>query len=522
MSIIKSEIHKHFKSIPNVKLGVSRLFIPVAVFLIGIICFISDSFCLFDFPLDDAWIHQVYSQSFAFGHGFQYNDGIQEAGSTSPLWAIVTSPAHWFGIWGDEIVVTTVKAIGILLGVIAVLLLQKIVEISADSKKIAVIAASLFALEPRLLFSSLSGMETNLLLALFLSGTYAFLKQKWFVAVILFSMMPVTRPEAAVMLPVCILGLFICGRKQVPFVKQLIMSVVIWIPLLCWSVFCKFANGHWLPNTYYLKAQAFTFDIRKLYSGWEAVSGHGYASLFIFYIGTGVYLLWCYNNKYYMPMLFIISAPLIYFLAVSGSRQIINDGYYWTRWIDPASLVLTACFCIGWAVILTGDIGFVSDRNIILFLVIIPGVIGILLSVPSFVKSFNNKRDHLASDSRAVNLINVRTGQWINRNTPPDATVAVNDAGAVRYFGKRHTIDLIGLNNHDIAFRKVSRNKVLKNTDWIAVFPGLFRNTNLYQNIINAFKPRAVFHIPLEEYTVCNCPSQTIKVIFEKKNRNGQ
>jgi hypothetical protein len=49
-----------------------------------IIFFAANPFSLLDFPLDDAWIHRVYSQSFAQGHGFEYNSGQPEAGSTSP------------------------------------------------------------------------------------------------------------------------------------------------------------------------------------------------------------------------------------------------------------------------------------------------------------------------------------------------------------------------------------------------------------------------------------------------------
>lgn len=72
--------------------------IPCAVFLILIFHFTAFSpYGWTDFPLDDAWIHQVYSRSIAHGDGFQYNDGEQEAGSSSPLWSILTAPAHWLG-----------------------------------------------------------------------------------------------------------------------------------------------------------------------------------------------------------------------------------------------------------------------------------------------------------------------------------------------------------------------------------------------------------------------------------------
>lgn len=39
----------------------------------------------------------------------------------------------------------------------------------------------------------------------------------------------------------------------------------------------------------------------------------------------------------------------------------------------------------------------------------------------------------------------VATGKWIDRNLPKDAIVGMNDAGAIAYYGRRSTVDLIGL-----------------------------------------------------------------------------
>jgi len=71
--------------------------VPALIYLLAIAFFIKDSYSVFGLPLDDGWIHRVYSRSFAQGRGFAYNSGQQEAGSTSPLWVVVSAPAHWFG-----------------------------------------------------------------------------------------------------------------------------------------------------------------------------------------------------------------------------------------------------------------------------------------------------------------------------------------------------------------------------------------------------------------------------------------
>ncbi len=469
--------------------------------------------------MDDAWIHRIYSKSFAFGQGFQYNDGSQEAGATSPLWVIVSSPAQWFEAWGNIIVVLGVKLIGIFLGIITIYLIQKIAEVSTNSKMVGIIAASLFALEPRFLFSTLSGMETNLLIALWLGAIYAIIMKKEFLFIILFSLTPITRPEALIILPLCILSLFF--SKTLSFQKRLILSIILWVPMLLWSLFCKSTNGHWLPNTFYLKAQSFNLELQDVNMAWQVLSEQGYASLPIFLIGIIVYLICFYKCNHRLKkslFLFMLLAPIIYMIGVVATRDIILDGYYWTRWLDPVSLLMTIIFCIGYALIMVGAIDFpkfgVSYHNRFMMSI---GIVGLFLTIPTFVDSFNNRRERLASDSRAIYLINVQAGQWINKNTAQNATIAVNDAGAIRYFGQRHTIDLIGLNNKEMAFKQKTFAETLDEADWLVIFPDWFAQ-KLPLIFEKSFQAKVMFRIPLEEYTICFCPGQTTKVIFEKSS----
>jgi hypothetical protein len=44
-----------------------------------------------------------------------------------------------------------------------------------------------------------------------------------------------------------------------------------------------------------------------------------------------------------------------------------------------------------------------------------------------------------------INAMQVRLGRWVAAHTPPDTLLAVNDIGALTYFGERRVIDLVGL-----------------------------------------------------------------------------
>ena len=116
-------------------------------------------------------------------------------------------------------------------------------------------------------------------------------------------------------------------------------------------------NGNTLPTTFYLKAQPFHLGVEQFSIAGQALLSHGFASLNIYLVGVGVYIAWCLAKKKLIPqlsvLLFVIPS-VIYLLSVVGSREISLDGYYWTRWFDPASLMLTVPFCLGWAIIISG------------------------------------------------------------------------------------------------------------------------------------------------------------------------
>lgn len=67
-----------------------------------------------------------------------------------------------------------------------------------------------------------------------------------------------------------------------------------------------------------------------------------------------------------------------------------------------------------------------------------------LLSVAAFAGLY-------ARDVENIEHQSARLGEWVAANLPPDARIAVTDAGAIAYFGDRHDIDLVGLTTNGAA-----------------------------------------------------------------------
>jgi len=140
---------------------------------------------------------------------------------------------------------------------------------------------------------------------------------------------------------------------------------------------------------------------------------------------------------------------------------------------------------------------------------------GLAFSATGFARSFADRRSHLRTDSRVIANMNVRAGLWIRDHSAADAVVGVNDAGAIRYFGNRRTIDLLGLNNQDLAFHRVPPIDTLMGCDWLAIFPSIFpQQAGL---LSSAYDVDLVIQIPPAEYTISNSQSQTTLAVYRKR-----
>ncbi|MBK8480023.1 MAG: hypothetical protein IPL40_02440 [Proteobacteria bacterium] len=487
-----------------------------------------------DFPLDDAWIHQVYARAFAQGQGLAYNEGAQEAGATSPLWAIANAPVHGVAaLLGPAAVPWGAKLLGVGLGAAAIVALFLVAGTALQAAWAAAAAASLLALEPRLIFSALSGMETALLLALWLGAVAAVLRQRRWLALTLFGLAPLARPEALVLLGLALPAwALLQGRR--PWWRSLPRGgrraatagalALLAGPTLGWSLFCHAVNGGWLPNTYYLKAHSFSLGASSLRTLWALVVQHGWLGTIAGAAGLGTLAIWIarglrrHHERGWIAAT-LGAAPGAYLLGVVGSRDLRLDGYYWTRWVDPPLLVVVAAAGLGlaalarWGLTQLRAAAPTSAARWPALVALAAPIVLVLASAPRLAESLRERRDRLASDSRAIRKINVEPAQWIAAHVPAEAVVGVNDAGAMRYFGQRRTLDLGGLNYAPLAMRHTTLAAVAEQLDWLAVFPAHYAASGL----LDAFEPVKWFSIPPAEYTICQCPSQTVVAVAQRK-----
>jgi hypothetical protein len=487
--------------------------VPIAVYVASIAVFVAWSpLNLTAFPLDDAWIHRVYARAFAHGDGFAYNPGEQTTGFTSPLWVLITAPVHWLEPLGIRAPVVGVKVIGAVLGALTVGASYRIAAHASRSVWPAVVAATAVACQPVLAFSVLAGMETVLLLALWAWLVVAIQERRFSRGAILLGLLPVARPEGIVLGAVAVVAVAIAHRRELRAALRTRAAIVglAWmiVPTLLWIVYCLIVSGHPLPATYYLKARG-AMTGEALANLGTLLTEHGLTrSLPLVVIGASA-LVWTVRAR---PAVALFGGgSLLFVVAILATRTFSLTGYYWTRWTDPGVLGFTSASMI--AVALAAN-ALVSStvRQQIRWIASGAVAVVVLFAVPGLVRSMDGRATRFASDASVIERMNVAPGRWISEHVPAGDVVGVNDAGALRYFGERETIDVFGLNNLDVAFKRVPSETIAARLDWLAAYPVV---TSTLATLVR-FKTVMTFQVPLDEYTICVCPEQTLIAISQR------
>ena len=402
------------------------------------------------FPVDDAWIHLVYGRSLA-QHGVPaFNDSTLEAGFSSPAWIAVTGGAHLLA-HDPRTVVLLVKIAGVLAALLGSVAIARLCHHLTGAHWPGLYAGALAGLTSFLAFAQVSGMEPLLAGALALWALVAALRRKPATAGALLAAAYLARPETLVLAPCLVLpfvlrsGAAPASTRRGPALLRLLLPVV--LAAAAWALYCLAATGRPLPNTYYVKSVGQQFlagswvILRNIV--WELPCNWLGSGAILF--ALGLFALWRSRRSEALP---VVLFPFVFLLALAATRPMPPDAgvsFYFLRYAVPGLLPLFVPIAIG-AAALVGGLGgrrLLAQRGAAVLL-----VAGTLVAVPQGVRDWS----WLFSWScQNINEVQVEVGKWLREHTPPEAGVAVIDAGAARYFGERRTTDLLGLNDHRLA-----------------------------------------------------------------------
>lgn len=415
----------------------TKIIIIGIIAAISILGYVAHSHYYFEtgFPLDDAWIHQTYARNLVLYGEWSFIPGMISAGSTSPLWTILLTPAYLFGIsplaWSYFIGWIILW----LAGIVSSTLFEKYCP---QHKRYSLWVGGCMVLEWHLIWAAVSGMETLLLGLLFLT---AFLDIKikhyhWVLRGLLIGISVWVRPDGILLLLPSLVYIVLYPKNNkirlLAFAYCMIGFIVFFLPYLGFNYHL---TGDWWPNTFYAKQTEYAImretSLITRYLKEFAVMLVG-AGILLF-PGFILYLIFTVKTKKWE-----LIAPVLLILGYIGSYALrLPVTYQHGRYIIP---VMPLYFILG-----VSGLALYSkaSQNKLLFRVLYRACL--LSSVFVLVMFWCLGARSYAKDVGFIQSEMVAMANWVKNNTDADALIAAHDIGALGFFGDRDIIDLAGL-----------------------------------------------------------------------------
>jgi hypothetical protein len=421
-------------------------------------------------PLDDSYIHLQYARQLSHGELFRYTPGAAySSGATSFLWPLLLAPTFWLGL-GDTFPLVVGWVLGFLLHAAVILETARLAE-GLAGKSAATAAGATAVVFGAFAWFAYSGMETMALAWILTRGMRVCAehweggKRVWGAGgapsavqlAALGAVAPLIRPEGALLSLVAAGALVaVCWRDRrrswrawaaVP-IPLLGMGVV---PLTHWwhtgQALSATAQVKWLLADPYLvdphlaepQARASVMANLELLMG-DLLNGGDWTRIFVpegtaWIIALGaisaVVLGWRRRRMRALLLLVLLAGTAIpcTYATILWNRV----RYIWP--FAPGWIVASAC--------LFAAVGEAASRWRPLARIAAPALgWGAVAMVGA---KLDWATQDLATSSRAITLQQVALGRWARQRLPRDAVIGVNDTGAVAYFSRRRTFDVVGL-----------------------------------------------------------------------------
>ena len=457
-------VRKLFERARNVSL--MRLCIVVAAALLTLHALFCSSLLGFD-AVDDAYISYRYAHNAARGHGLTFNVGERRVeGYTNFLWTVMMIPAFWLRL--------PVHIVAIALGLAWSLGCVALIGSEArDGRWGMAIAALLIAADGSFALWSVGGLESPLFAFLVLGGVLAYLREMddphcvplsgaWF------ALAAMARPEGVLVYGLtgvhhCLTRLI--RERRVAAVqdwRRLGLFVLIWGP---WFAFRWRYYGYPFPNTFYAKVTLGD-------SGAQRERGMAYLQTFLqlhlayLTLPLGVLALLSHrqvvaggdDDAWRRGQL--LRQSYFALLVVGYSAYIVYVGGDWSvgRFFVPILPPFYMLVGDGLDAVRRWIINRAPDLRRVVGVVVGGAVVGLAFGL--FLNSSLGGEKALFLDrfnARQVGEARVTLGKWLHDNFAPDTYIAVDAAGQIPFYSDLRTLDLFGLNDLNIAHRRVER-----------------------------------------------------------------
>ena len=449
-------------------------------------------------PLDDTFIHLQYGRQIGEGQWFSYNDGDPvSSGASSFLYVLLLGAAHFVGFSGANLLGFAI-IFGTVLFVLSALLGYGLGQRLAGERA-GLCSGILIAANGAFGWGATSGMEVALFSVLILGTLLAFLRElssgRFLLTPILAALAALTRPEgllfAWVITGAVVIVLLRDLRKSRPYSLRSSLAVLYaFLPIaagVAQYMFYTIATGSSVQNGVLAKSLLYEpvfYPTEFLDAVFQNLTKLNLIVLTGLEPGNYLFpgtILFCVLGTMYLALedaryrMFAVASGTALVLAMSSTAILGLPGawgWHHYRYLLPFFP----------PVLVFAVVGFYSLRSLtrntwLPEALASFAILCSLLSLPVWAAT-------TGGNSLQIKEQQVSVGYWIRENLPPGASVGVNDAGAMRYYGGHRTVDLIGLTTNGLAlptrngvgslYETLEKMPEEKRPDYFAIYPTWF------------------------------------------------
>jgi hypothetical protein len=451
------------------------------------------------FPLDDSFIHLQFARNLAAGEGLSYNAGELVTGSTAPLWTALLSLALLLP--GSALAWS--KALGIVWHLASVAATWRLARELGSPRPLAAVASLLVATTGWLVWSALAAMEVPLFCTLSLLGMARHVRERRDpgaapLALPLLALATLARPEGLLLLLLAVADRLLVLRRsgghvggrdggelavgRPPWRSMALGLLLAALALVPTMLVYQAIGGSPLPTTFSTKGgysepglpQArYLFQVLGLLAQSQPVATllapAGVVAL--------VARLGGRDDRGLLPGLWLLGLPFAYGVLSGGGRGIFGN---FGRYFFPLLPVVAVLAVLG-----VGALAAEVPRRLrlgrlrvnwtllVAALLLLPSLTALVLGAGRYGQSVVNIEDG-----------DVRMARVLAEILPPEATLAVNDIGAMKFLLPNRIVDLAGIATpevHAYARRSMARSRSYcpgllefvrhARPDYLAVFP---------------------------------------------------
>ena len=410
------------------------------------------------FTLDDSCIHLQFARNLAAGEGLAYNPGRLVTGSTAPLWTALVS----LGFLVPPAGVAWAKVAGVALYLLVIPATYRLARVLGVMRGLAALGAALVAASSWMVWGALSGMEIPLFTLLSIVGITRHVRERRAVADMPFSALflalaALARPEGFLLLGAAFVDRLagLAPTLRGPDRSRALRVLGLWLALAAivvvpTMIFYRVVGDGFLPTTYAAKSPGLV--------RWLPSAGYLGVVVGIFFPVQPLMTLLALGGALalvadrltgeddrtgLLPVLWLLGLPLAYSLMSPLGPGVVvgNFGRYYFPLFPP--LVVLGLLAVDRAAGPWLRAARDASRRPILVvlaaLVLLPTLLNLGRGLELYTRNVLNVED---SD--------VAMARWLADRLPPEAVLAVNDIGALRFLLPNEVVDLAGIGNPEI------------------------------------------------------------------------